>query len=128
MTLQSIAEVFLIGVATPLTAVCVLPLYPAFISSLASAGVDESGSARSPLWLGLLVVSGVLVFVGTVAFLFTTVLGIGVPLLAFAVLSEPFSQRVTGTLARYSDPMNRLLGGFFVLVAAYYLVFIYTQT
>ena len=30
MSLPAFAEMFWIGVATPLTAVCVLPLYPAF--------------------------------------------------------------------------------------------------
>jgi len=42
-------------------------------------------------------------------------LGIGAPLLACAVLSEPFSQRVTTTPTRYSEPTNRILGGFLSL-------------
>lgn len=223
MTLGSVVEVFLIGVATPLTAVCVLPLYPAFISYLASAGVDDTGRNRSPVVLGLLVVAGVLVFMAAVGLLFTTVLGVGIesgfvgnvgpwafgllgvigavllvapegfarlpsvepphtsrprfsafgygfffgaiiipcnpgfigfffarqavlfdtvagnmlgflafglgigaPLLALAVFSEAFSRRITTTLARYSSPINRFVGGLFLVVAIYYLVFVFT--
>ena len=40
MNWLGLAEMFWIGVVTPLTAVCVLPLYPAFISYLASTGGD----------------------------------------------------------------------------------------
>jgi cytochrome c-type biogenesis protein len=52
-------------------------------------------------------------------------LGIGAPLLAFALLSESFGRRITRTLARYSDPINRAVGAFLLLVAVYYLVFVF---
>jgi len=217
MTAGTLLEDFLIGVATPLTAACVIPLYPAFIGYLASTG-DEDGGGHSPLLLGLLVVAGVLSFMGIVGFLFTFVLGesigrvvsnvspyafallavigavllvnpkgfsqvptfeppqsrypaatafsygfffgaiiipcspgtislffartpvlydshaesmlgfiafglgIGAPLLSFAIVSESFGRRVTGTLARYSSPINRGVGAVLLVVSLYYLV------
>jgi cytochrome c-type biogenesis protein len=221
MSVAAFAEMFWIGVVTPLTAVCVLPLYPAFISYLATAG-DGHGQRRSPVLLGVLVVAGVISFMTAVGYIFVVLLGtgieggfvgrfgpwafavlavigavllvdpagfsrlpsfepphtaypyasafgygfffggiiipcnpgfvglffarqavlfegavqnmvgfllfglgIGTPLLAFAVLSESFGRRVTRTLARYADPINRAVGGFLLLVAVYYLVFVF---
>ena len=216
MTLGALLEDFLLGVATPLTAACVIPLYPAFIGYLASTG-DEEGGGHSPLLLGLLVVAGVLSFMTLAGLVFTFVLeesvdrlvsdvspyafgllavvgavllvapkgfsrvptieppqsrypsatafgygfffgaivipcspgtislffartpvlydthagsmlgflafglGIGAPLLTFAIVSQPFAQRVTGTLARYSGPVNRVVGAVLLGVSAYYL-------
>ena len=218
MSWLAFAEMFLIGAATPLTAVCVLPLYPAFISYLASTG----GRNRSPLALGVLVVAGVISFMAAAGFLFVVVLGtgiesgfvgrfgpwafallavvgavllvdpsafsrlpavepphtdrpyasafgygfffgaivvpcnpgfiglffarqavlfegalpnmigflafglgIGAPLLAFGLLSESFGRRITSTLARHAEYINRAVGGFLLLVALYYLVVIF---
>lgn len=214
MTLAGLTEHFALGVATPLTAACVIPLYPAFIAYLASTGDDGN---RPVAVLGLLVVAGVLTFMATVGVVFTFVLeesvntvvedvsplafgllalvgvvlvvdpkrfsrlpvidppqsrypsasafsygfffgavvipcnpatialffartpvlydthaesmlgflafglGIGTPLLAFALLSQPFSQRVTRTLARYSSGINRVTGAILLAVSGYYL-------
>lgn len=73
---RDLLELFLIGVGTPLSAVCVLPLYPAFVAYLANAGDGSAGDGggRSPLLLGILVVAGVLSSVGLVGFVFTTLL------------------------------------------------------
>ena len=222
MSWIAFAEMFWIGIVTPLTAVCVLPLYPAFISYLATTG-DDDGQRRSPAVLGVLVVAGVISFMAVAGYLFVIVLGtgieggfvgrfgpwafavlavigavllvdpagfsrlpsfepphaehpyasafgygfffggivipcnpgfiglffarqavlfegtiqnmigfllfglgIGTPLLAFATLSESFGRRATRTLARYSDPINRAVGGFLLFVAVYYLVFVFT--
>jgi len=221
MSWVAFAEMFWIGVVTPLTAVCVLPLYPAFVSYLASTG-EDGGRGRSPALLGVLVVAGVISFMTAAGYLFVVVLevgiaggfvgrfgpwifavlgvvgavllvdpagfsrlpsfepphterpyvsafgygfffggviipcnpgfiglffarqavlfeggvqnmigflsfglGIGAPLLAFAILSESLGHRVTRTLARYSDPINRVVGGFVLLVAVYYLTFVF---
>jgi len=69
-------EVFLIGLGTPVTAVCVLPLYPAFVAYLANSqdDGDDKREAPSPLSIGLLVVAGVIAFVGLVGAVFTTLL------------------------------------------------------
>lgn len=215
MTLSGLVEHFALGVATPLTAACVIPLYPAFIAYLASTGDGEGG--RSVALLGVLVVVGVLTFMATVGIVFTVLLeesintvveglspivfgilagvgavllvepkgfsrlpsfeppqsrypslsafsygfffggivipcnpatislffartpvlydthvesmlgflafglGIGAPLLAFALLSEPFGRRVTTTLARYSSAINRGTGAVLLVVSFYYL-------
>lgn len=219
MSLSGFVEHFLLGVATPLTAACVIPLYPAFIAYLASAGDGEN--ERSVALLGVLVVAGVLSFMAVVGILFSFVLqesvntvvenvslpafgllavvgavlvvdpkrfsripsvepphtqyptasafsygfffgsivipcnpgtialffartpvlydtrlestlgflffglGIGAPLLAFALLSEPFGRRVTSILARYSSPINRATGAILLAVSAYYLVVVF---
>ncbi|MFB6234809.1 MAG: cytochrome c biogenesis protein CcdA [Halopenitus sp.] len=221
MNWLAFAEMFWIGVLTPLTAVCALPLYPAFISYLASTGGEE-GTQRSPALLGLLVVAGVISFMTVVGLIFVVVLdtgiesgfvgrfapwlfgllavvgavlladpsgfsrlpafepphseypsasaygygfffggiilpcnpgfiglffarqavlfdgpvqnmvgfllfglGIGAPLLLFALVSESMGQRVTKTLARYADPINRFVGGFLLAVSLYYLISVF---
>lgn len=215
-----VGEVFTIGVLTPLTAACVIPMYPAFIAYLANTGDDDS--APSVAVLGLLVVAGVITFMGLAGLLLEVVLqvsirqgavatlspvafgllaviglvmlvdpkgfsrlptvepphskyptasafgygfffgaiiipcnpgfiglffarqsvlfettagnllgflafglGIGSPLLALAVVSEPFGRRFTRTLARYSSPINRAVGAVLLAVSGYYLVFIF---
>jgi cytochrome c-type biogenesis protein len=221
MSLAAYAELFWIGVLTPLTAVCVLPLYPAFIAYLASAGGDD-GVHRSPALLGGLVVAGVISFMAAAGYVFVVVLGIGLeggfvgrfgpwlfailgvvgavmvvdpggfsrlltvepphtshpyasafgygfffggivipcnpgfiglffarqavlfdgalenvlgfvlfglgigaPLLLFALVSESLGRRVTRTLARYAHPVNRVVGAILLAVAVYYLVFVF---
>ncbi|MEY7850124.1 cytochrome c biogenesis protein CcdA [Natrarchaeobius sp. A-rgal3] len=219
MTLSGLLEHFLLGVATPLTAACVIPLYPAFIAYLASA--DGAKRRRPVAVLGVLVVAGVLAFMAAVGLVFTYLLqesvnrvvadvspiafaalavvgavllvdpggfsrfptleppqsrypalsafsygfffgaivlpcnpatislffartpvlydthaesmlgflafglGIGAPLLAFALVSEPFGRRITRTLARYSGPINRGTGAVLLAVAGYYLLFVF---
>lgn len=62
---------FALGLATPLTAVCVLPLYPGFLAYLSNRGDD----VRLPIGLlGGLVAAGVLAFMLLLGLLFTTVL------------------------------------------------------
>jgi cytochrome c-type biogenesis protein len=73
MSLGGFAQHFVLGVFTPLTAVCVIPLYPAFIAFLASAG---DGQRRRPAaLLGLLVVLGVVSFMTVIGLLYSLVLG-----------------------------------------------------
>ncbi len=60
---------FTLGLATPLSAVCVLPLYPAFLAYLA-----RKGDGRSARLLGAVVAAGVLAFMLTVGLLVTTLL------------------------------------------------------
>ena len=68
---------FLLGLLTPLTAVCVLPLYPGFIAYLSNKlSPDQSveENRKLPLLMGLLVVAGVIVFMLLLGIIFTTVL------------------------------------------------------
>ena len=222
MNVSGFFEHFLLGIATPLTAACVIPLYPAFVSYLASTGGgDDDGRGPPVALLGGLIVAGVLAFMTVTGVVFTFVfqesvnrvvedvspiafgilaivgsvllvdpngfsrvptfeppqsrypalsavsygfffgaiiipcnpatislffartpvlydthvesmlgflsfgLGIGAPLLAFAIVSEPFSQRVTRTLAGYSSQINRTTGAILLVVAAYYLLFVF---
>lgn len=67
-----LAEVFAIGVGTPLSAACVIPLYPAFVAYLANN--ESTGFGSRPIVLGGFVVAGVLTFMGLVGFVFTKLL------------------------------------------------------
>lgn len=221
MTVGRFLELFLIGVATPLTAGCVIPLYPAFLAFLATQGDTGGDSNRSILSLGVLVTLGVLTCMALIGFVFTTILGssltlvveavspvafavlllvsvvllldletfsrlptleppqsqypsvsafaygfffgaiilpcnpafvalffarvpilfdsqlhgflgflafglgIGAPLLAFSLVSQPFARTVTRTLARHSGPVNRVAGAVMFVVSAYYLVLVF---
>ncbi len=80
-----VVEFYLLGLATPLSAVCVVPLYPGFVAYLsAQSGGDGGDSTRtgdagseggySPALLGVLVVAGVLAFMLSVGLLFSAVL------------------------------------------------------
>ncbi len=62
---------FLLGLATPLTALCVIPLYPSFISYL-SKQLDEDASQKTYAFFGLLVVAGVISFMLAMGLVFTT--------------------------------------------------------
>ncbi|MFC6955128.1 sulfite exporter TauE/SafE family protein [Halorubellus litoreus] len=123
-------EAFVVGVLTPLTAACALPLYPGFLSYLARSDrggsgtsgdassvaanptASDGGASRSSLGLGLAVVAGVVAFMGAVGLVFayflqeslTTVVEIVSPA-AFAVLL------VLGVaLALDHDAVDRLPG------------------
>jgi len=61
---------FTLGVATPLSAVCVIPLYPGFLAFLSNQDDDAPPIAV----LGVLVSLGVIAFMGAVGILFTTLL------------------------------------------------------
>ena len=68
--LSELATSFALGVATPLTAVCVLPLYPGFVAYVANQ--RDGGLLVSRV--GVLVAGGVLAFMTVFGVLFTTVL------------------------------------------------------
>jgi len=72
--LDLFAESFLLGLLTPLTAVCVLPIYPAFLSYLSNS---VSGNASSRKWLalfGVTITVGVILFMLLLGLIFTTFL------------------------------------------------------
>ena len=70
MGVENVLNSFTLGLATPLSAVCVIPLYPGFLAFLSSQGEDAPSVAR----LGLLVAAGVLAFMTVLGLVFTTVL------------------------------------------------------
>ncbi|MFB6296132.1 MAG: cytochrome c biogenesis CcdA family protein [Halobacteriales archaeon] len=69
--LSQAATSFTLGLATPLSAVCVLPLYPGFLAFLSNQDED----APSIAVLGVLVALGVIAFMAAVGIVFTTLLG-----------------------------------------------------
>jgi len=61
---------FSLGLATPLSAVCVVPLYPGFLAFLS----NQDENAPSVATLGILVALGVITFMAGVGIVFTTLL------------------------------------------------------
>ena len=76
--LSDVGTSFILGLLTPLTAVCVLPLYPAFLSYLANKltpqQIPGQETQQQPLYkFGLMVVLGVVVFMAILGLIFTTI-------------------------------------------------------
>ena len=67
---SELATSFALGVATPLTAVCVVPLYPGFVAYVA----NQRDGGLSVGRVGALVAVGVLLFITLFGVVFTTVL------------------------------------------------------
>ncbi|MHB1355533.1 MAG: cytochrome c biogenesis CcdA family protein [Anaerolineae bacterium] len=63
---------FWLGLLTPLTAPCVLPLYPAYLARLVREAGHERQDRRILGLIGVIVSAGVLVFMAIVGLLFTT--------------------------------------------------------
>jgi len=70
----NLTSTFMLGLLTPLTAVCVLPLYPGFLSFLSRKLSTEKGNRGRPMALGGLVTSGVILFMLLVGLVFTTLI------------------------------------------------------
>lgn len=71
-----LSSTFLLGLLTPLTAACVLPLYPGFLSFLSRKMSSDGRGRKSLLPLGLVVTSGVISFMLILGVIFTTILEI----------------------------------------------------
>lgn len=71
VSLTALASTFALGLATPLTAVCVIPLYPGFLAYL-SAQTDDAHISVGVL--GSLVAAGVISFMLGLGLVFTTLL------------------------------------------------------
>jgi len=74
--LTNLIQSFLFGLATPLTAVCVLPLYPAFLAYLANqfSGKDQEANRKNYAMFGFLITLGVIIFMLLIGLIFTTIL------------------------------------------------------
>ncbi|MFQ5815391.1 MAG: cytochrome c biogenesis protein CcdA [Candidatus Hydrothermarchaeaceae archaeon] len=71
--LSDVSTAFVFGLLTPTTAVCVLPLYPGFLAYLSNQA--SKGSDRKTLALfGLIITSGVVLFMLLLGLIFTLVL------------------------------------------------------
>jgi cytochrome c-type biogenesis protein len=73
MALTEFLTSFLLGLATPLTALCVIPLYPSFISYL-SQQLDEDATQKTYALFGTLVVAGVITFMLSLGLIFSTII------------------------------------------------------
>ncbi len=77
MALTDIATAFILGLLTPLTAACVLPLYPGFLAFLSNQIPSrfrvESARNKTLAMLGLVVSAGVILFMFLLGLLFTTI-------------------------------------------------------
>lgn len=121
---------FLLGLATPLTALCVIPLYPSFISYLSNQLEEDTGRKTYTLF-GVLVVAGVISFMSALGLIFSTfiqtsltsVIEIISPLafgllgvMSLAMIFELDFQRYmpSGTSPEFENPlMNAFSFGFF---------------
>jgi cytochrome c-type biogenesis protein len=71
---ELLAEAFVLGLLTPLGAVCVLPLYPGFLVYLSNQLSTRMGGKRTIVLLGLIITGGVILFMLLLGLIFTTVL------------------------------------------------------
>lgn len=72
--ISNLIQALSLGLLTPLTAVCVLPLYPAFLTYLSKQVDTNSKDENQVLKFGILVSSGVISFMLIIGLLFTTIL------------------------------------------------------
>jgi len=72
--LSDISTAFVLGLLTPTTAVCVLPLYPGFLAYLSNQLSEGEQDKKKIATFGLLVSAGVILFMVMIGLLFTTIL------------------------------------------------------
>jgi len=70
---SDIAASFVLGLLTPLTAACVLPLYPGFLAYLSNQLSGEEGKKSLALF-GVVITAGVILFMFLLGLVFTTIL------------------------------------------------------
>ena len=73
-TLSNVGTSFVLGLLTPLTALCVIPLYPAFLSRLSRTVSKDRTTAGSSHSSALVVVAGVIMFMMALGLIFTMLL------------------------------------------------------
>jgi len=117
---NALVQAFLLGNASILTNVCLLPLYPGLLAFLAGTG-SAAERTRGRAWLGLVVLAGVLstmVVLGLALYalgkgfeavlpwllpaVYIAVIGLGLAMLAGR---NPFAGLVTGSLPTIEHPM-----------------------
>ena len=74
MELEIFLEAFLLGLFTPLSAVCVLPLYPGFLVYLSNQLSGKEPDRKTIALFGLLITFGVILFMFLLGLIFTTIL------------------------------------------------------
>lgn len=71
--LSDISTAFVLGLLTPLTAVCVLPLYPGFLAYLSNQ-LNKESDRKTIALIGVIITSGVILFMLLLGLIFTTFL------------------------------------------------------
>jgi cytochrome c-type biogenesis protein len=71
MDLPQLLTSFILGLGTPLTALCVIPLYPSFISYLSNQ-FSENTNQRTYALFGVVVAAGVISFMAVIGIVFST--------------------------------------------------------
>ncbi|MEE8412921.1 MAG: cytochrome c biogenesis protein CcdA [Dehalococcoidales bacterium] len=91
--LATLWEAFFLGLATPLGAVCVLPIYPGFLVYLSTQVRGWEAGKKTIFLFGIVIVSGVIIFMMLLGLIFTTILQVSltgivdiVSPIAFAIL------------------------------------------
>ena len=129
--LARISEAFILGLLTPLTAACVLPLYPGFLVYLSNQLSGKEHNRKTIAFFGLIVTFGVVLFMTLFGLVFTTILKVSLTnvieiispiafgilviislLLIFNIDIGRFIPR-TQTPAAKNPMLNALLFGFF---------------
>lgn len=72
--LTELGAAFVLGLLTPLGAVCVLPLYPGFLAYLASQVSGKEAGRKTIILFGLIITAGVIIFMMLLGLIFTTIL------------------------------------------------------
>lgn len=122
-TLRFIGTSYVLGLLTPLTALCVIPLYPAFLVRMARHAERDRDDRRTLALLGVFVTAGVIAFMALIGVVFTTllqeslteVIGIISPI-AFAILAVVGVLLIFGVhvykKVRLPEAKNPLVGSF----------------
>lgn len=72
--LSSISTAFVLGLLTPLTAACVLPLYPGFLAYLSNQLSGKESDKKTIALFGVIITFGVILFMFLLGLVFTTIL------------------------------------------------------
>lgn len=72
--LSELGAAFVLGLLTPLGAVCVLPLYPGFLAYLSGQLSGKETGRLTIVLFGLIITSGVILFMVILGLIFTTIL------------------------------------------------------
>lgn len=107
-----LASSLVLGILTPLTAVCVIPLYPGFLAFLSNQ-TGGDGTRRPPLLLGAMVTLGVISFMSLLGLLFTTILEVSLTAVVSIVSPIAFGiLLVIGSLMIFDFDMGKIFPKF----------------
>lgn len=121
--LRFVGTSYVLGLLTPTTALCVIPLYPAFLARMARTANRDRDDRATLAWSGLVVTAGVVSFMALLGLVFTTllqqslqrVIGVISPM-AFAVLAVVGLLMMLGVEIRHKvrlpEPRNPLVASY----------------